>query len=74
MGYSLYVYVVYTFDVGYVWLTSIVLIYSHQESEDESMPEKGDDIARVGPPRLIAYKPEPRKTRVGKVLVSLYCL
>ncbi|KAE8299264.1 Glutamate-rich protein 6 Protein FAM194A [Larimichthys crocea] len=38
-----------------------------EESEDESMPEKGDDIARVGPPRLIAYKPEPRKTRVGKV-------
>ncbi|KAG8000628.1 hypothetical protein GBF38_017057 [Nibea albiflora] len=31
------------------------------------MPEKEYDIPRVGPPRLIAYKPEPRQTRVGKV-------
>ncbi|TMS06628.1 Glutamate-rich protein 6 [Larimichthys crocea] len=81
--YSINTLIKYNFDVLYPTIPEIsphagvqshgttALLFSDielgEESEDESMPEKGDDIARVGPPRLIAYKPEPRKTRVGKV-------
>lgn len=41
--------------------TCLGFLYSHQATEDEKMSEKEYDIPRVGLPRLIAYRPEPKQ-------------
>lgn len=55
----------------FIYTSTSLGLYSPQDTEDEKMPQKEHDIPRVGPPRLIAHKPEPRQTpRVEKVTYS----
>lgn len=50
-------------------------VYSHQEAQDEKLPEKEHDIPCEGLPRLLAHKPEPKQTpTVVKVLSTYSCI